>query len=196
MESAATYNELANEILKLAEEKYGERMVKKYNGVVVSAYYTPSRPQLCGNDVIGYTISLSSYNGYEDINDFRFECSHELIHLLTPTSNWESITFLEEGIAVDFSIEVIKFYNTESSIVDKYLCAVKNDSKYYRAYNLIKEIKPNCSEIIKKIRAEYPETLLSDLTKRQLKKYTEIPKNIIPELLNKFDTDSNESDCP
>ncbi|MBB6129469.1 hypothetical protein [Mucilaginibacter lappiensis] len=190
MESAATHNELANELLKLAEERYGKRMKKKYHGVVFA-----SRPQLCGDDVIGYTISLS-YNAYENINNFRFECSHELIHLLTPTSNWESITFLEEGIAVDFSIEVIKFYNTDSAIIDRYLCAVKNEPKYYRAYNLIKEIKPNRSEIIKKIRTEYPETLLSDLTKRQLKKYTEIPKNIIPELLNKFDTDSDESCCP
>ncbi|SEO67588.1 hypothetical protein [Mucilaginibacter sp. OK283] len=183
------WNKLAIDILKVAEEKFGKRNPAKFNGL--ECWFTQTQPELCGDSIEGYTIYLSE-STLESFPNLLFECSHELVHLLFPTTK-EQVNFLEEGIATSFQFEMLDRYNFQPHVINAYKLTLNDNPKYKKAYELIQWIKPDYSIVIKQIREDYPDILLSDLTIEHLKKYPSIPKSIISDLLRKFNTDESSS---
>lgn len=81
---------------------------------------------------------------------FMYEMAHESVHLLNPQKI--SASYLEEGVAVWFSMMMCKKYS--------YVCN-KPTGKYRQAYELLLKISDDVPSVVRIIRAKFPN--LTDL---------------------------------
>ncbi len=161
-------------ILNSAELKYGERD-KSYTllGIEFTSDVLPRiwYPGNCKNVIIQITM-----NCLNDINRAVYQVAHETIHCLSPTGGRNG-NFLEEGLAVHFSIEYTR--NNGNGI---WLSGIP---KYDVALRLIEQLFIIDQDIIKKLRQKEP--IFSLMTKELLIMTNKnIPENLADNLTKKF----------
>ncbi|MDJ0474340.1 hypothetical protein QNA27_11795 [Pantoea eucalypti] len=86
---------------------------------------------------------------------FMYEMAHEAVHLLNPQNN--SASYLEEGVAVWFSLEMCKKHS---------LSHKQPTGKYRQAYDLLSKFPVDVPTLVKTIRLNFPN--LTDITADEL----------------------------
>ena len=90
-----------------------------------------------------------------------FELSHEVVHLLAPVPK-EEVTFLEEGLATWFSLEVMEKLLPGNDLEKKYVI----DSRYERPFRLTAKLMAQRPNLIAVLREQEP--YISRITNDQL----------------------------
>lgn len=167
----STIIHILGDILNYAESKYGQRDIKyTLLGVYVSkagpSYWFPSDKHIA--------IYLSQ-SAFDNMTIAVGELAHEIIHLLNPVSRYD-VNFLEEGLAVHFSIEYTKKNGYDFII---------KDEKYLRALDLYEKLIKIEADIINKIRSQY--STISLITSDDLIKINDkIPIDLAEKRTQKF----------
>lgn len=163
------YFNLFNELLTKAETLYGQRD-RSYtiHDIVMS---NEDQPGINLIDKRTVTISLGKDCIRPTTDITRYQLSHEIIHCLQPNKQ-QNVTFLEEGLAVYYSLQCSSNIRISSL-------------KYKIAYDLVNELLAYDNELIKKARTY--ESNLSRLTPTILLNVCHnIPIYLISELTKKF----------
>ncbi len=116
-----------------------------------------------------------------------YELAHETIHLLNPVTHSE-VTYLEEGVAVAFSIHAQKKYreSAQEPNPDK-----REDRKYAFAYSLVEKLPDSILGSGKKIRQKVGR--LSDATAIDLRDlYPGLEHSIAEKLASKFNNQQTQ----
>lgn len=171
---------LIESLLKIAEEVFGKRIVGiKFAGI---CFTNDDYPFIVKYTKKLYGISLTK-STLSNIQQFYFQLSHEIIHLLAPYNGKSNK--LEEGMAVFFSRLVMKMITGNDDYFEKYLKGKENDDDYLDAYNLILEIMRIDKGIVKKVRVKTP--IIKKIQEIDfLKVNDKIPKETIKKLLLTF----------
>jgi hypothetical protein len=177
----AQLNEIGAEALKYAESLLGVRQEARFNGF--KYWDEDKQPELSGNAEIGYTIYIST-SAIENETEAIFQISHEVIHLLSPTT-FDNVSVLEEGLATFFSLFYLKHLGLKET-ANSYLKHLSSESKYLKYYDAYKriEIIDNLFGEIKALREANKEIKFSDITGDNLISSDQNEK-ILP-LLRKF----------
>lgn len=150
--------------------------------------------KVCGNDNIkNYAYIKLRNNSILSLNEFIFECSHEIVHLILYNEGRVN-TYFEEGLAVYISIMSLldmRIFSASKKEIQRELEKDLND-KYRVAYFNVKNIieKNNISDVLKLFNyiAKCKKTNMSikDLMSRNkhMKKYN---KSTIEILYSNFD---------
>lgn len=126
-----------------------------------------------------YNADVSSFNAEELI----FELSHETCHLLSPTS-WQCVTWLEEGMAVYFSVYYHKIAFPQSQYAERSI-RLEGNKKYLEAYHLVKELIEQFPSTIKYIRSFTPQ--ISKITYDDFRRVNSVhPTEKVEKLLSPF----------
>jgi hypothetical protein len=138
------------------------------------------------NDTGEVKISLRN-SSIENNIQFHFQLSHEICHLLYPTTDvtsgaFEQPTVLNEGISTIFSIMAVKNIDPENDIVGN---IKEHNPNYYNAMLDVEELLKIDYEAIKKVRVHQP--YLNKITKKDFKKAElSVPKDLLNRLLETF----------
>lgn len=170
------YQNLMNELLFKAEEKFGKRKeATKIRGVEINA----SGPCLWFNN---YNLDdVTIYISYDCINNYdlaRFQIAHEVIHTLY-TNKQENTTNLEEGLAVFFQLKESPTIGIEDG-ANEYRNACElvtqliNDNP--QIIKQAREIEPNISKISTDLLLQ----LKSNIDLKQLNELTQIFPKYLP----------------
>lgn len=161
------YFNLFNELLTKAETLYGQRDKSYIIDDII--FVKVDRPYICYPSTKHIEIRLTEDCKY-DINQATYQLSHEVIHCLHP-NNKADVTFLEEGVAVYFSVN--STINLQPSI-DKYklaylsICNLLEYDKYIieKACALESNMSKITSELLLSLNSNIDAKLLLVLTKK------------------------------
>lgn len=125
-------------------------------------------------------INLPIYEMSDSCEDTKYQrnlnLSHELIHTITPCSDSNKATFLDEGLATVFS--------------ERYTgCDSNPPEKYIKARSLVQELFNQDDQTIKKVHTKYPQIKISDYTIEMIK---DVSPSIDIHLLQKLTKRFNE----
>ncbi len=123
-------NEMGNIALMDAESIFGKREKTNFKGFE----FWDEPPQLKGDIGVGYTIYISRSAEQIEVSAI-FELSHEVIHLLSPTSK-VNVSVFEEGWATLFSLNRIGGQFGRRIQQQQQGYPVCQDSGYYDRYNM------------------------------------------------------------
>lgn len=117
-----------------------------------SIIYHNKPPQVVVADGLNDLCIVYLSNGSQNLwSCFMYEMAHEAVHLLNPQRI--SASYLEEGVAVWFSMMMCK----------KYSYSFKEPiGKYRQAYELLSKFPDDVPDVVKKIRGRFPN--LTDIT--------------------------------
>jgi hypothetical protein len=157
-------DEMGNIALMEAESIFGKREKTNFKGFE----FWDEPPQLRGDRIAGYTI-YTSRSAEQIENTTIFQLSHEVIHLLSPTSKL-NVSVFEEGWATSFSLNRIDilFGEPERNRFIDHL-KIKN-GEYFEAYSIVSGITDVYTQITS-IREKFPNKIFSDLTPEDLKDF-------------------------
>lgn len=156
--------EIGNSSLDEVEMLIGKREVSKFNEF---QFWDKTYPQLIGDNKIGYTIFVSQLAKKSE-HEAIYQISHEVVHLLSPTTK-ENVSLFEEGLATYFSLDQLrkKGFN---SIADSNLVYLENNHKnYFIAYELVSKL-PDIYSKFKSWRDSTLNQKISDLRESEIQK--------------------------
>ena len=171
--------QLVREMLTEAESMFGERdktwtflgVEFKPNGPSI-IYYPNNQVSICLSD------SVAEINPYNQ--QFIFQLSHEVCHLLFPTGRTVANN-LEEGLATWFS----KFFTDKFDSDKNYAINSIKNSNYYDVYLLAENLIKEDIEAIKKMRQL--NNTISDLTEKEIRSLNlNLSDFVITEMITPF----------
>lgn len=155
MNEAITLNDLGNEILLKAEMLLGSRHNHPFIGFFYANIDNPVL-NLNGNMYLVY-VSTKAKN---DLVETHFQVSHEVIHLLSPTT-FENVSVFEEGLATYFSIEHLKSIGFSNFAESNLEFIRTNNPKHFEAYMSVYNIS-DILQKVKKVREQNVDLKISD----------------------------------
>lgn len=149
-----------DEIIKKIEQRFGPR--DKIYSVISINFISQNGPVTQVNEAEKtIIINLPAYAMSKDsAYQRKLNLSHELVHTITPCSDPNKATFLDEGLATMFSEE---YTGVSDSIGNN--AQFKN---YSIARNMVLKLLKIDNEIIKKLREKYPNKKISDYTIQEI----------------------------
>lgn len=172
-----TYTSLLGVMLRLAEEKYGER---DKNYTLLGFEFCAGIPQIWYPDSCKHIIIQMSLECLTEIERGCYQLAHECIHLLSPLGK-RSANILEEGLATYFS----GWYMQEKKSANRWHSGLDSYTHAERLVTQLLALDPNA---IKVLRQEEP-TISKISSQLILKYYPTLPEETAIKLAEPFDRD-------